>query len=288
VAPRYLPVRHDWAEPFRLTREYSTDVQVTEDGTEVRAQRRESPNVNVGMSGVFLTEEGAGRLLSAFRGATQPLLYYVPLWCDASDLTTAVTAGAGTVSADLTDRPFLEQSPNKVMLWRDEHRNELVSVSSYSTGLLTLSGVTVSAYPLGCRVVPLRAMWLKLPVSVTWESEKIAKIPLTFADQREQVAFGLDGSDEAAVAASVEIYFHSSNVSGTSAGGQPVFTIFCEAIVYDDNDIPIPGASVEWTSTSDVTVTTLVDSRYARVFVNNLTAQSVTATSGSATVTATV
>jgi len=31
------------------------------------------------------------RLLAQWRGATRPLRYYAPLWCDATDLATAVT-----------------------------------------------------------------------------------------------------------------------------------------------------------------------------------------------------
>lgn len=281
ATPRYFPIRHDWAEPFRISRESLTDVEVADDGSEVRAQLRDTPNIAVAMRGVFPNERGAGGVLAAFRGATRPLLYFVPLWCDAADITGAVSIGAGSVACVTTTRPFLAGA-ERVMLWRDERTNEMIAVDSTTDSSVTFDGTTVNAYPLGSRVVPLRPMWLTLPVPVTWRSEKIASIPLSFTDQKPQAAFGLDDAATTAVPASVKIFVHSGGATGEAFGGLATFLIFVEAIVYDASGIPIDGATGEWTSDPDVTVFPLPDVRKARVLVENNGSLTITFTSGAA------
>ena len=285
MTPRFLPMRHDWSEPFRITREHSTDVQVADDGSEVRVQRRASPNIRVTMRGVSLTEKGGGRLLAAFRGATRPLSFYVPLWCDASDLTSAITAGASSIAISTTDRPFFA-APGFAMVFRDETHAELVEFSASSSSALTIVGTVVASYAkAGTRVIPVRAMWLSLPVRLKWLNGVISAVDLEFVDQREQVGFGIDGSDTDAVAASIQIFAHSNNNSGSNIIGQANYFLDVEAIVFDDADVPIPGAQVEWTSTTGVTVTPTINSRLAKVLVETNTSPHITATCGSASAT---
>ncbi len=285
MTPRFFPMRHDWAEPFRVTREFSTDVQVAVDGSEVRAQRRASPNISVAMRGAWLSEIGAGQLLAAFRGATRPLSYYAPLWCDTTELTAAVTAGDAIIQLDTTTRPFFALNSlgtGYAMLWRSEANAELVSYSEVEDSLIVLDANTVNSYAVaGTRVVPVRPMWLTLPVRLNWLNGVISTADLDFVDQREQVGFGIDGSDNEAVAASVKIFVHSNDLFGEGFTGQANYYLYVEATVFDAAGIPIPGAAVEWTSSMGVTVTPTINSRLARVSGPG----SVTATSGVATAT---
>jgi hypothetical protein len=287
ATPRYLPVRHDWADPFRITREYATDVQVADDGSEVRVQLRDEPNLRVEMRGVFLTEMGAGSILAAFRGATRPLLYYVPLWCDATDVTSAVSVGANSVACDTTTRPLFDDATH-VMLWRDERTNEMLAVDSVSDSSVTFDGVTTSGYALGSRVVPLRPMWLTLPVRVTWENGRIANAALSFVEQKPQAGLDLTDTAHTPVAASVKIYVHGEGRSGEQFIGQAWYVVFLQAVAFDAAGIPLIGAEFAWDSDASdypdlVIVTPMPNSSQARVVVEtNSGSRVVTATSGTA------
>lgn len=269
--------RHDWAEPFKITREFATDVQTSHDGSETRVQLRDDANLRVQMRCVFLNEIGAGRLLATWRSATTPLRYWAPLWCDASDLTSAVTAGDETIFCDLTDRPFLQQAPGHVMLYREPPFGpvvaEVVSVSGYAEGQLTASA-TDNDYPqAGTRVVPVRAMWLKMPQRVTWESEKITNLSLEFFDQKDQAGYELDDDDTTDAADSITIY-------GFTAG-----TSFVEAVVKDATGLPIEYATVTWeVASGSATIIPSLNTRFARVEDAGISAV-LRATCGSATAT---
>lgn len=288
AAPTLFAFRHDWGAPFKVTRSWQTDVQVANDGTEVRAQLRSSAAVSCSFRALFRTEYGAGRLLSAWRGATQPLRYYVPMWCDASDLTTAVTAGDGTIHCDTTDRPFFVNA-GYAMLYRENvdavDTSELVTIDTVSASSFTITGTTANSYALaGTRVVPCRVMWLSLPIQPTWLSAQIFQADLTFTDEGAQAGYQLSGTDTTATEDTVAIYANAYGRTGNGQTGAVPYTLFVEATVKDVLGIPLPSKTVTWTSTvtsgTAITVTPAINTRFARVFVN-AAGGSITATCGS-------
>jgi hypothetical protein len=301
AAPSLFPFRHDWGQPFKVTRELKTGILVARDGSETRVQLRANPNIAMTMRCVFLTEMGAGRLLATWRGASQPLRYYAPQWCDATDLTVAVTAGDAIVQLDTTTRPLFDLSPSLgvgyAMLWRSEEFAEVVSYHELDDSLIVLDAGTVNSYAvLGTRVVPVRPMWLSLPVTVTWLAGRIATADLAFVDQKEQAGLGLDVATDPPIPATLRIYIHSGarNIAGASAGinhvGSDVF--FAEAVVEDALGAPIPDADVDWSIVDNehgafgayATVVPTLNSRFARVDANTASSD-LMATSGAATAT---
>jgi hypothetical protein len=187
-------------------------------------------------------------------------------------LTSAVTAGDGTINCDTTDRPFFVNG-GYGMLFRDEEHAEIVTINTVSGSSFTLTGTVANNYAVGpTKVVPVRAMWLTLPVTVTWLNGRIAQANLSFVDQRDQAGLGLSGVDTTATPSSVLIYVHSHGIYGQSASGFVPFVAFVEAVVFDALDNPIPSADVTWTSHvtsgTSVDVTPSSNSRLARVFVN--------------------
>jgi hypothetical protein len=273
-APTIFPFRHDWSVPFKITREWKTDILTADDGLETRVQLRANPNLAVAMRVQFLTEMGAGRLLAQWRGSSQlqPLRYYAPLWCDATDLTTAVTAGDSTIHCDTTTRPLFVDD-GYAMLFRSEESAEIVTIDTVSSASFTLTGTAAASYAIaGTRVVPCRPMWLTLPVSVTWLNGLIAEADLAFVDQKAQAGLGLDGTDTTATPASVQIYKHDWGTFGQGSTGFVPYVLDVEAVVFDALGIPIPSAAVVWTSHvgsgTSIVVTPSSNSRFARVFVN--------------------
>lgn len=282
-APTLFPFRHDWAAPFTVTREWLTDVQPANDGSEVRVQLRASPNISIAMRGVFPTATSTGRLLAQWRGATQPLRYYAPLWCDATDLVTALVGGESSIDCDTTDRPFFV-ADGFAMLYTESPAgvvtSELVTVDVLSgTSGFTIMGTVANAYAAGpsTRVVPCRIMWLRLPVMATWVSPLIAMADLQFTDERDQAGYALSGADGTATPDTMHVY------NGTSEGssGFVDYEVFYEAVILDALGIPIPSAQVTWsTGTAGVTITPSMNSRFARVYVSAASGN-ITATCGS-------
>jgi hypothetical protein len=278
AAPTLFPFRHDWAQPFKVSREWKTDVETADDGSETRVQLRTNPNIGLTMHIASLTEMIPGRLLAQWRGASQPLRYYAPLWCDTTDLTDPVSAGDAIITLDTTTRPFFGLSPSGVgyaMLWRSEELAEVVSYSELDDTLLVLDAGTVNDYAVaGTRVVPCRPMWLTMPVTVTWLSGRIASADVSFVDQREQAGLGLDGSDTTAAPYSLQIYKKDWGTYGQGAAGFVPFVLDVEAMPFDRLGVPLPGAPVTWSYTdneppnNNITITPSSNSRLARVFVN--------------------
>ena len=290
--PTLFPFRHDWGEPFKVTREWRTDVETASDGSEVRVQLRANPNVSLQMRAIFPTGYGAGRLLAQWRSASQPLRYYAPLWCDATDLDTALVGGESSIACDTTDRPFFA-ADGFAMLYSETPQgvvtSELVIVDTLtSTTGFTITGAVANAYDAGAatRVVPCRIMWLTLPVTVTWLSPQIATVDLQFTDERDQAGYTLAAGDTTATPASLRIYADAQGRTGEGQIGWVAYEAFFEAVVEDALGIPIPFVSVEWTSTDNeppytgITITPSMNSRFARVYVATASGN-ITATVGS-------
>lgn len=279
--PSLFPFRHDWAAPFRVTRAAATDIQHAFDGSEVRVQLRDTPAISFAMHLQFLTEMGAGRLLATWRGASRPLLYYAPLWCDATELTSAVTAGASSIALTNTNRPFFDvpdSGTGYAMLWRSEENAEVVAFTASNSSSLTLSGTVVGNYAIaGTYVVPCRPMWLHLPVNLNWQAGRIASADLQFSDLRPQVAFGYEGASATPTVARVDV-FKDTNLPETID-----YETFAEAVAYDEADQPIPDATFTWESSNEsiFTVTPDLSTKRAvvRVFASSLF-EHMTVTSG--------
>ncbi len=271
AAPTLFPFRHDWGQPCKVTREWATDILTAEDGSETRVALRANPNIALSMQLLWPTEMGAGRLLAQWRQAARPLRYFAPLWCDATDLTVAVTAGDAIVQLDTTTRPLFGLSPSGIgyaMLWRSEEFAEVVSYHELDDSLIVLDAGTAKSYAVaGTRVIPVRPMWLTLPVTVTWLSGRIASVGVSFVDQREQAGLGLDGTAAAATPASIAVFAHSDNwVSAAAAVAVFPFFVFLEAMPFDALGVPLPFAPVTWTSNADVEITPSTNPRFVRAF----------------------
>lgn len=284
AAPSIFPFRHDWAVPFQVTRTWKTDIQTTDQGKEVRVSLRSTPNISITMQVVTPDERNAGRLLATWRTATQPLRYYAPLWCDASELTTAITAGDSTIHCDTTTRPFFVDG-GYAMVFQDEAHAEVVTIDTVSSSSFTLTGTAANSYPLvRTRVVPCRIMYLSMPIDVAWLGARVLSAPLSFVDEKAQAGYTLTDSADSPVADSILIYMHSHGMSGHGGQVGNPRLYYAEAVVLDAGEIPIPDAPVDWSSTGTITVTPTPDGRRARVYADSSTTD-ITATSGSATVT---
>lgn len=273
--PALFPFRHDWSAPFKVTREWLTDVQTADDGTEVRASIRSAPHLKIAMRGVFLTEMGAGTLLAQWRGASQPLRYYAPLWCDATDLTTAVTAGDAIIECDTTTRPFfaIDAATNVgyAMLYREPVDQvataEVITYETVDDGLLTLATGTTSSYAVaGTRVIPCRVMWLPMPQQVTWLSGRIATADISFVEEVAQAAYQITDTAGTATPASISISLDRRAVS--LDGVTKVCT--ARAIVEDADGVPLDASrlAIVWSKVqpggTSVRIVPSINAEYAR------------------------
>jgi len=77
--------------------------------------------------------------------------WYVPFWPDAMRITAAVSAGAGSITVDTSNRDLRTLA----MAWQDDDIYELVTIASDGGSSVTLTGVTTNAYPVGSVLVPV-------------------------------------------------------------------------------------------------------------------------------------
>jgi hypothetical protein len=233
------------------------------------------------MQCIFGTTFEAGRLLALWRSAAQPLRFYAPLWCDATDLTADLAAGDAIVQLDTTTRPFFT-APGYAMLWRSESYAEVVTIEELDDTLVLLaSGISQDYAAAGTRVIPCRIMWLSLPLDLTWQNSTIASVPISFVDEKDQAGYALADDADAPVAGSVAIYQHSHSVAtGDPHVGATVW--FAEAIVFDLAGLPMPSAEVAWSvPVGTVDVRPSINSRFARVLASTPSSE-IAATCGAA------
>lgn len=265
-APTVFPIRHDWAQPFKVTREWLTDVQTGKDGSEIRASLRSSPHITVQMHCQFLTEMGAGLLNALWRGASQPLRYYVPLWCDATELTSGISAGSSDIPCDTTDRPFLESGGLAMLVSEkpgtDTYTAEVVTVDVITDDDFSIVGTTANNYSAGpTKVAPCRVMWLTMPQNVAWENGRIASADLTFVEEIPQAAYQLSESTGTFTPASVAIVAFNP-LTSIATGMAKIATL--KAKVLDAAGMPGPATVVWSTSDAQITATPGFDTLTAR------------------------
>lgn len=164
----------DWSEPVEDVRRYLTDVLTGTDGNEQRRQLRARPRRTIRYRSVLLERGEATRILEGLRvlgGAWAT----VPLWCDATVLTSAAALGGTALTCDTTGREF-RTGVDAALLVRDSQTFELLRVETVtSTGLTVhLDEPLQAAWAAGTAVVPLVRGRMLSPAEFEWVTDQEA------------------------------------------------------------------------------------------------------------------
>jgi hypothetical protein len=285
-------VAPDWATPVELSSAWQTDVLEGEDATEQRVSVRESPAETMKYAAKIMRQADAGYLTQLL--AQSPTgRFNVPRWFDASKLTANVAIGGTSIACDTTDRRFTVGG--FALIWRRATGlYEVRTISGVASGALTTDAATKAwTGNTDVEVLPIAPGWLTLPLTREYDGGVLARVA---------VACAWDAGPVPTTAATTSVADSVSLVSDYVSGGAisgggfwlPGSYLVVHAEVRDADGVEIPEAVVTW-SIVDTTHFAIqpVGLFGQSVIVRNVSASlststTLTATSGSATVTRSV
>ena len=143
----------NWAESPTEKLSWLTDVMLAEGGIEQRAGLRDAPRRVLTYSLDTLDRHQTNVLETIMLG-WQSRVWALPVWTERQDLTATLPAGSSTITCETDGYEFIADS--LAILWRDYDSFEAVEVASVGAGSLTLTLPTVSEWPAGTRIYPVR------------------------------------------------------------------------------------------------------------------------------------
>jgi hypothetical protein len=170
----------DWEEGIRERTEYLTQIMNAYADKEQRVQLRKNPRTRLAFKVITLEVKDTAALHALLWG-WQARIYGVPFWPDAQPLLANVSIGATVIQVDTTLRKFT--AGGLMMLWRDMHTVEALSVQSVAAGSITLTAPTTQAWVADGRtyVVPLLTGRLPQEARVPRMNNAVAELDAEFA-----------------------------------------------------------------------------------------------------------
>lgn len=144
---------HNWSEPVIERMTWLTDVLRHRDASEQRRQPRRKARRQLEYSVLPVTPIERQRL-DNFIWANQKSGMLLPIWTDASYLTSAAASGQPDVTVST---PYYDYDAGAyLILWRDFETYEAVQISSLTSSVVTLSENLASTWPVNTIVCPAR------------------------------------------------------------------------------------------------------------------------------------
>lgn len=171
----------DWDEPIRERTEYLTEILAAYTEQEQRIQLRSRPRTRLLFRVLTLDVRDTAALLALLWG-WQARVYGVPFWPDAQPLLAPVNIGDTVVQVDTRNRKF--EAGGLMMLWRDMHTHEALSIQSVGPSSVQLTSPTTKAWAADGRtfVVPLLAGRLPAQIEVRRLNNAVAELDAEFEE----------------------------------------------------------------------------------------------------------
>jgi hypothetical protein len=169
----------DWSDPIRERTEYLTEIMAAYNETEQRVQLRSKPRTVLTFR-VLTLERKDTAALDALLWGWQARVFGVPFWPDAQPLLANVAIGDTVVQVATTYRKF--EAGGLMMLWRDMHTHEALSIQNVGPSSVQLTAPTTNAWPADGRtyVVPVLSGRLPDQVQVRRANNSAAEAEPTF------------------------------------------------------------------------------------------------------------
>jgi|FLYL01.1.fsa_nt_gi hypothetical protein len=169
----------DWTEPIMERTEYLTEIMNAYADKEQRVQLRTNPRTRLRYKVLTLDVRDTAALHALLWG-WQGRIYGVPFWPDAQLLLANANIGATVIQVDTTLRKFV--ADGLMMLWRDMHTVEALSIQTVAAGSITLTAPTTQAWAADGRtyVVPLLTGRLPDEVGVLRMNNAVAELEAEF------------------------------------------------------------------------------------------------------------
>lgn len=156
-SPVLLPFSPDWRRGVLDEWEWMTGVIASRDGTEQRSRLRSMPRRYFTYS--VMVHERSMRSFDGYMYAARHLEVGIPLWFDRHVLISQISAGAGSLSIDTTDKDY--HVGGHILFWADWHTWELMEIDAVTDTDVTFVGTTASAWWPGVEVYPVRTCRLQ-------------------------------------------------------------------------------------------------------------------------------
>jgi hypothetical protein len=184
-----VPFRCDWADGFRETYGWVTEVERAEDGSEFRESLRMIPTCRLEYT-VLATDPSTSGFIEQWLYLHHGAVVAVPRWQDAVRLAAIEDSGHTIqVQSPLADGWFQERQ--RVLLWSSEtnYEDEIVNVftGAATISLAPLESQVTGTYPVGTTfVVPLMPARLVSSVALGRPNSSMGRYPLVFDVQMVQ------------------------------------------------------------------------------------------------------
>jgi hypothetical protein len=153
----------DWTEPIRERTEYLTEILAAYNETEQRIQLRSKPRTVLTFR-VLTLERKDTATLDALLWGWQSRVFGVPFWPDAQRLLADVNIGDTVIQVDTSYRKF--EAGGLMVLWRDMHTHEALSIQNVGPTSLQLAAPTTKAWPADGRTYVIPVLSGRLPDQV--------------------------------------------------------------------------------------------------------------------------
>jgi hypothetical protein len=144
----------NWKTKVSLRTIYSTLIRESLDLSEVRIAKQPRCLYALRYSTLPLTGQETGYIRRVLEMA-QALPIIMPVWTEASKLTTAAGVGDNILQVDTTFPTLLSVLYDYVIVWKDFAHWEIVATDNPGTNEITLDDEIQNAYPVGSLVMPI-------------------------------------------------------------------------------------------------------------------------------------
>ncbi len=145
-----FPYAPDWTDSVSETLAWLTGVLRSTSGAEQRTKRRLTPRRTYQWN--YLLSGRNRSALDLTVRAKGVLNWTVPIWHDATRLTTVLTSGQTRVLLTTALREFVAGQP--VVFWLDSENYEALVINQVQSDRITFIGTTTRAWPVGTKVMP--------------------------------------------------------------------------------------------------------------------------------------
>lgn len=166
----------NWTDSITETLTWSTDVQQSYNGNQVRQIVRAAPQRQweFGILAVGIERTVLEAQLFEWSGR----VWALPVWAEISLLTSALPAGTLSVPVATAGLDFVVGG--LAMLWTDVRHYELVEIQDVAVNALQLQHGTVQAWPRGARIYPCRTARLTETASLARATDTLVSSRVRF------------------------------------------------------------------------------------------------------------
>jgi len=148
----YLLFPHNWEDGLDELLAWKTDVMIAHDRTEQRVQLRFLPRRSWDLR--LLVSGAQRRKLETWLGMRKTRYMFAPIWRDAVQLKTPISAGESIASIEESCDNYVNGTT--IVVWSDWETMEIRSISGHGENYLSVDSPFLRDWPAGAMLAPAR------------------------------------------------------------------------------------------------------------------------------------